>query len=94
MFPTLITGRARDSITSIRLRQFPAALEDLVEHPVSMLLQDFVAGSIADVSGEFQKASRIRGASFYAGSTRRFISTAIGEWVSAPTEMKSTPVSA
>lgn len=31
---------------------------------------------------------------FYAGVTRRLISTASEECVSAPTEMKSTPVSA
>jgi hypothetical protein len=30
----------------------------------------------------------------YAGITRKLISTATAEWVSAPTEMKSTPVSA
>src|SRR5579862_829997 len=30
----------------------------------------------------------------YAGITRKLISTAAAEWVSAPTEMKSTPVSA
>lgn len=48
-------------------------------------------GAMRDAEIMRENAEKYKG---YAGATRMLMSTATAEWVSAPTEMKFTPVSA